>query len=80
MVKHNVLTPLRGKANPFLPIVASPGAYTMDLMEVSLYVVDNYNKPLHAQSNALNANVHAGGYKFILVLIETTSRKLFAYP
>ena len=48
MVKHNVLTPLRGRPNPFLPIVASPGAYTMDLMEVSSYVVDNPDNPLHA--------------------------------
>ena len=52
----------------------------MDLMEISSYVVDNPDNPLHVQSNALNANLHAGGYKFILVLIETTSRKLYAYP
>lgn len=80
MVKHNVLTPLRGRSNPYLPIVASPGAYTMDLMEVSSYIIDNYNNPLYAQTNAINANAQAGGYKYILVLIETTSRKLFAYP
>ena len=80
MVKSNVLTPLRGKANPFLPIAASPGSFTMDLMEISSYVVDNSNKPLYADTNVLNANRYAGGYSYILVLIETTSRKLFAYP
>ena len=80
MVKSNVLTPLRGKANPFLPIAASPGSFTMDLMEISSYVVDNPDKPLYADTNVLNANKYAGGYSYVLVLIETTSRKLFAYP
>ena len=80
MVKSNVLTPLRGKANPFLPIAASPGSFTMDLMEISSYVIDNPDKPLYADTNVLNANRYAGGHSYALVLIETTSRKLFAYP
>ena len=70
MVKHNVLVPLRGRANPFLPIVASPGAYTMDLMEISSYVVDNPNNPLHAQTNALNANLYAGGLNTFWCLLK----------
>ena len=80
MVKHNVLVPYTGRNNPYIAIAAFPNSYTMDVMEISSYVVDNEDNPLYAQNNSLNANLHAGGNKYVLVLIETTSRRLFTYP
>ena len=80
MVKHKALVPYTGLPNPYLPIVAPPNSYTMDIMNIESYIVDNEDNPLHAQTNSLNTNKFTGGYKHILVLIETTSRKLYAYP
>ena len=80
MSKHEVLVPYTGRINPYISIVAYPNSYTMDVMEISSYVVDDKDNPLYAQNNSLNANIHAGGNKYVLVLIETTSRRLFTYP
>lgn len=65
--------------NPYLSISAPPYSYSMDLMEISSHPVRSKDKPFHIQRNILNS-ASTSGNKYILVLIETTSRKLFAYP
>lgn len=68
------------KKNPYLSIAAPADSYTMDLMMVSSYEVQNEDKPLRSKRNKILHNVHSGGVEYILVIIETTSRKIFVYP
>lgn len=43
-------------------------------------MVRNSNFPTRAERRKIIPNLHAGGYSHILVIIEGTSRMLFAYP
>lgn len=68
------------KRNPLLSIAPPPDSYTMDLMEISSYAVQNEDKPMVSKRNKILHNVHSGGIEYILVIIEATSRKIFVYP
>lgn len=74
------LKPYTGRLNPYLSINSPPNSFYMDLMELSSYTVRKANFPMRAERRKIVPNLHSGGYSHILVIIEGTSRKLFAYP
>lgn len=73
------LIPFVKHSNPYLKIVAPPNSFTMDIMEVSSYSVVKSDDPFSTENNTINANIHNKGYKYALIFIETTSRKVFGY-
>lgn len=74
MVKS--LVPLTKEKNPYLPIVGLPNSYTMDVMFVNSFQTADKKKPTKSKKIVINSNTHLCA----LVLIETTSRKVFVYP
>lgn len=68
------------RQNPYIKISAPPDSFTMDIMDVTSYPAQDKDRPLHSKRYKILSNVHSAGHEYVLVLIETTSRKIFAYP
>lgn len=74
------LKPYTGRRNPYLSVSAPPNSFYMDLMELNSYLVRKQNFPTRVERRKIIPNLHTGGYSHVLVIIESTSRKVFAYP
>ena len=72
------------KTHPPLPVVAPDFSYTMDLMFMTGIDVNMTNEgdvPVYYKKRiAINNNLYNKGYNYVLVFVETTSRKAWLFP
>ena len=72
------------KTHPSLPVVAPDFSYTMDLMFMTgmdIYVTDEDNVTANYKKRiGINNNLYNKGYNYVLVFVETTSRKAWLFP
>lgn len=66
--------------HPYLPIVSPDYSYVMDLIDMGTFLVQKYDTAHGTQLKRKEVDHHNKGYKYLLAIIDTTSRKVWLYP